>query len=51
MKALGTYLNWIKVPLNGEEIHILNVYLEPGHEGYVVKRAETIISLVKSIIR
>ena len=30
VKALGTYLNWSKVPLCGEQIHILNVYLEPG---------------------
>ena len=44
VKALGTYLNWSKV-------HILNLYLEPGHEGFVVKRAETVVSLVKSIIR
>ena len=51
VKALGTYLNWTKVPLNGEEVHLLNVYLEPGHERSVGKRAETIISLVKSIIR
>ena len=51
VKALGTYLNWTKVPLNGEEVHLLNVYLEPGHERYVVKRAETVISLVKTIIR
>jgi hypothetical protein len=51
VKALGTYLNWSKVPLGGEEVHILNVYLEPGQEGFVVKRAETVISLVKSIIR
>ena len=51
VKALGTYLNWTKDPVNGAEIHTPNVYLEPGHEGYVVKRAETIINLVKSIIR
>ena len=51
VKALGTYLNWSKVPLGGEEVHILNVYLEPGQEGFVVKRAETVVSLVKSIIR
>ena len=51
VKALGTYLNWTKVPLGSEEVHILILYLEPGHEGFVVKRAETIISLVKSIIR
>jgi hypothetical protein len=29
----------------------LNVYLEPGHEGHVVKRADTVISLVRGIIR
>ena len=32
VKALGIYLNWTKVSLKCEEIHILNVYLEPGHE-------------------
>ena len=51
VKAMGTYLNWSKVLLGSEEVHILNLYLEPGHEGFVVKRAETVISLVKSIIR
>ena len=51
VKALGTYLLWTKVPLGGEEVHILNVYLEPGHEGYVVKRADNVISLARGIIR
>ena len=51
VKALGTYLNWTKVPLGGEELHILNVYLEPGHESFVVKTADTISTLVRSIIR
>ena len=32
-------------------MHILNVYLEPGHEGYVVKRADNVISLARGIIR
>ena len=32
-------------------MHILNVYLEPGHEAFVVKRADTVISLAKGIIR
>ena len=36
VKALGTYLNWSKVLLGSEEVHILNLYLEPGHEGFVV---------------
>ena len=51
VKALGTYVNWTKVPLGDEEVHLLNVYLEPGHEAFVVKRAYTVISLAKGIIR
>ena len=51
VKTLGTYLNWTKVPLGGEEVHILNVYLEPGQEGFVIKRADTVITLVKDIVR
>ena len=51
VKALGTYLKWSKVLLGSEELHILNVYLEPGHESFVVKRADTVVTLVKSIIR
>jgi hypothetical protein len=49
VKALGTYLNWTKIPLGGEEVHILNVYLEPGLESFVGKRADTVVALVKSI--
>ena len=51
VKALGTYLNWSKIPLGSEEVHILNVYLEPGHDSFVVKRASTVIALAKSIVR
>ena len=51
VKALGTYVNWSKVPMGGEEVHLLNVYVEPGHEAFVVKRADTVISLAKGIIR
>ena len=51
VKALGTYINWSKVPLGGEEVHLLNVYVEPGQEAFVVKRADTVISLAKGIIR
>ena len=32
-------------------MHLLNVYIEPGHEAFVVKRADTVISLAKGIIR
>ena len=51
VKALGTYLSWSKVLLGNEELHILNVYLEPGHDSFVVKRADIVVALVMSIIR
>ena len=51
VKALGTYLNWTKVLLGEEEVHILNVYLKPGQESFVIKRAETVINLAKDIIK
>ena len=51
VKTLGPYQNWTKVPLGGEEVHILNVYLEPGQESFVIKRADTVITLVKDIVR
>ena len=51
VKALGTYLNWTKMPLSGMEVHILNVYLEPGLESFVGKRADTVVALDKSIVR
>jgi exonuclease III len=51
VKALGTYLSWSKVLLGGEEVHILNVYLEPGHEKFVVQRADKVIQLTKDIMR
>ena len=51
MKALGTYLTWSKVLLGEEEVHILNVYLEPGQESFVIKRAETVINLAKDIVK
>ena len=32
-------------------MHILNVYLEPGQESFVIKRADTVVNLAKDIIR
>lgn len=45
VKALGTYLNWSKVQVGPEEVHIMNVYLEPGQEAFVVQRAERVVTL------
>ena len=44
-------MNWTKVLLGVEEVHILNVYLEPGQESFVIKRADTVVNLAKDIIR
>jgi len=51
VKALGTYLNWTKVLLGGEEVHILSTYLEPGQESFVGKRADMVVNLAKDIIK
>ena len=32
-------------------MHILNVYLEPGQESFVIKRAEMVINLAKDIVK
>jgi len=32
-------------------VHILNTYLEPGQESFVIKRAETVANLAKDIIK
>ena len=37
--------------MGGEEVHLINAYVEPGHEAFVVKRADTVVSLAKGIIR
>ena len=51
MKALGTYLTWSKALLGVEEIHIHNVFLEPGYENFVVQRPDKVIQLTKDIVR
>ena len=51
VKAKGTYLKWTKVLLGGEEGHILNTYLEPGQDRFVVKRADTLAYMAKDIIK
>ena len=51
VNSLGTYVIWTKVALGDEVMHLLNVYLEPGQAGFVGKRADTVISLAKGIIR
>ena len=32
-------------------MHILNTYLEPGQESFVIKRADTVANLAKDIIK
>ena len=51
VKSLGNYLNWTRVQLGQEWIHVLNVYIEPGFKEHVVKRAERMVAMVKDITR
>ena len=30
VKSLGNYLNWTRVQMGQEWIHVLNLYIEPG---------------------
>ena len=48
---MAFYLNWTKVQLGSEEVHVLNMYLEPGNENVVNKRADAVINLTNDIIR
>ena len=51
VKALGTYLNWTKALAGREELHLVNVYIEPGNQSHIVQRADTVVSLVRDILR
>ena len=51
VKSLGNYLNWTRIQMGQEWIHVLNVYIEPGFKEHVVKRAEKTIAIVKDMIR
>ena len=51
VKALGTYLSWTKALAGREELHLVNVYIEPGNQSHVVQRADTVVGLARDILR
>ena len=51
VKALGTYLCWVRLTTGRHEVQILNCYLEPGEENFKVERAKRVIDIVKDIIK
>ena len=51
VKSLGNYLNWTRIQMGQEWIHVVNVYIEPGFKEHVVKRAEKTVAIVKDMVR
>lgn len=51
VKALGTYLVWTMVPLGYEQVHVINVYLEPRPTEAVTKRRQRIVQIVDDILK
>jgi hypothetical protein len=50
VKALGTYLCWVRLTTGRQEVQILNCYLEPGKEQFQEERAKRVTDIVKDII-
>jgi hypothetical protein len=50
VKALGTYLCWVRLTTGRQEVQILNCYLEPGKEQFQEERAKRVTDIVKNII-
>ena len=51
VKALGTYLCWVRLTTGKREVQVLNCYLEPGKEPFHVERAKRVTDIIKDIIR
>jgi exonuclease III len=50
VKALGTYLCWVRLTTGRHEVQILNCYLEPGKEQFQEERAQRVTDIIKDII-
>ena len=50
VKALGTYLCWVRLTTGRQEVQILNCYLEPGKEQFQEERAKRVTDIIKDII-
>ncbi len=51
VKALGTYLCWVRLTTGKHEVQILNCYLEPGNEPFKAERAKRVTDIIKDIIK
>ena len=51
VKALGTYLCWVRLTTGNREVQILNCYLEPGEQTFQKERARRITEIVDDIYR
>ena len=50
VKALGTYLCWVRLTTGRQEVQILNCYLEPWKERFQEERAKRVTDIIKDII-
>jgi endonuclease/exonuclease/phosphatase family metal-dependent hydrolase len=51
VKALGTYLCWVRLTTGKHEVQILNCYLEPGNEPFKAERAKRVTDIIKDILK
>lgn len=51
VKALGNYLLWTRIPMGNEQLHLLNIYIEPGNTQTVQDRVKRIVEVVDDILR
>jgi hypothetical protein len=49
VKALGNYLLWTRIPMGCEQLHLLNVYIEPGQTQLLVTRVNRVLEVVDDI--
>ena len=51
VKALGTYLCWMRLTTGRHEVQIINCYLEPGEQQFQKDRAKRVTDIVRDIIK
>jgi hypothetical protein len=51
VKAVGTYLCWVRVTTGKQEPQVLNCYLEPGEQVYQKERVKRVTDIIKDILR
>jgi hypothetical protein len=49
--ALGNYLLWSRIPMGSQQLHLLNIYIEPGNTQSIHQRVARIVEVVYDILR